>query len=126
MAAGDPRWLVVGAGSFGTAMARILGPRPVELTLAARTAEHAEAMRASGSNERYFPGFQFPEDTHFTTVDEAADRDWDVVVLAVPTSAFAETVERFAHRAPRFVSLGKGLDPSGRRLSEVAADYIDP
>src|SRR5690606_32349615 len=108
----QPRWLVVGAGSFGTAMARILGPRPVELTLAARTVEHADAMRESNTNERYFPGIEFPHDTRFTTVDEAAEQDWDAIVLAVPTSAFAATVERFAARAPMFLSLGKGLDPS--------------
>ena len=125
MAAGDPRWLVVGAGSFGTAMARILGPRPVQLTLAARTAEHADAMRESNTNERYFPGIEFPHDTRFCTVDEAADQQWDAIVLAVPSSAFAATVERFADRAPMFLSLGKGLDPSGRRLSEVAAEFID-
>ncbi|MCW2950395.1 MAG: hypothetical protein JWN41_1408 [Thermoleophilia bacterium] len=121
-----PRWLVVGAGSFGTAMTRILGSSEVDVTLAARTAEHAEQMRASGTNERYFPGIAFPPDTTFTTVDEAADAEWDAVVLAVPTSVFAPTLERFARAAPRFLSLGKGLDVSGRRLSEVAAEYIDP
>lgn len=125
MAAGDPRWLVVGAGSFGTAMTRILGPRPVQLTLAARTEEHVDAMRETNTNERYFPGIAFPHDTHFCTVDEAAEQEWDAIVLAVPTSAFAETVARFADRAPMFLSLGKGLDPSGRRLSEVAAEHLD-
>jgi glycerol-3-phosphate dehydrogenase (NAD(P)+) len=121
----DPRWLVVGAGSFGTAMARVLGPRPVQLTLAARTAEHADAMRETNTNERYFPGITFPHDTRFTTVDEAAEQSWDAIVLAVPSSAFAATVERFADRAPMFLSLGKGLAPSGARLSEVAAEFIE-
>lgn len=121
----QPRWLIVGAGSFGTAMARILGPRPVELTLAARTAAHADTMRETNANDRYFPGIAFPHDTRFTTVDEAAEQEWDAIVLAVPTSAFAETVARFADRAPMFLSLGKGLDPSGRRLSEVAAEHLD-
>lgn len=125
MAAGDPRWLVVGAGSFGTAMARILGPRPVQLTLAARTQDHVDAMRETNTNERYFPGIAFPHDTRFCTVDDAAEQDWDAIVLAVPTSAFSATVERFADRAPMFLSLGKGLDPSGRRLSEVAAQHMD-
>jgi glycerol-3-phosphate dehydrogenase (NAD(P)+) len=121
----DPRWLVVGAGSFGTAMARVLGPRPVQLTLAARTAEHADAMRETNTNERYFPGITFPHDTRFTTVDEAAEQSWDAIVLAVPSSAFAAMVERFADRAPMFLSLGKGLAPSGARLSEVAAEFIE-
>ncbi|MCW2922766.1 MAG: hypothetical protein JWM98_170 [Thermoleophilia bacterium] len=121
----SPRWLVVGAGSFGTAMTRILGPRPVDVTLAARSAEQVEAMRATNSNERYFPGIEFPEGTRFTTVEEAAEETWDAIVLAVPTSAFAATLERFAERAPLFLSLGKGLDPSGRRLSEVAYEIVD-
>lgn len=123
--ASDPRWLIVGAGSFGTAMARILGAQPVQLTLAARTPEHADAMRRSGTNERYFPGIELPAGLEYTTVDEAATEAWDAIVLAVPSSAFAATVERFAKRAPLFLSLGKGLDPSGRRLSEVAAEFID-
>lgn len=106
-------------------MARILGPRPVQLTLAARTEAHADDMRESNTNERYFPGIEFPHDTHFATVDEAAEEDWDAIVLAVPTSVFAATVERFAARAPMFLSLGKGLDPSGRRLSQVAAAHLD-
>ncbi|MCW2956156.1 MAG: glycerol-3-phosphate dehydrogenase [Thermoleophilia bacterium] len=121
-----PRWLIVGAGSFGTAMARILGSRPVEVTLAARSAEQVDAMRASNTNERYFPGIAFPEDTRFTTAEEAAGETWDGIILAVPTSAFAETVERFAKQAPVFLCLGKGLDPSGRRLSQVAAEFIEP
>lgn len=120
----QPRWLIVGAGSFGTAMARILGPSDVQVTLAARTAAHAAAMRDSNMNERYFEGIEFPRGTRFTTVEEAAGESWDAIVLAVPTSAFAETVARFADRAPMFLSLGKGLDPSGRRLSEVAAEHM--
>jgi glycerol-3-phosphate dehydrogenase (NAD(P)+) len=106
-------------------MARVLGPRPVQLTIAARTAEHADAMRETNTNERYFPGIAFPHDTRFCTVDEAAEEQWDAIVLAVPSSAFAATVERFADRAPMFLSLGKGLDPSGQRLSEVAAQFLD-
>jgi glycerol-3-phosphate dehydrogenase (NAD(P)+) len=121
-----PRWLIVGAGSFGTAMARILGSRPVEVTLAARSAEQVDAMRASNTNERYFPGIAFPHDTRFTTVDEAAQEQWDAIVLAVPSSAFAATVERFAGRAPLYLSLGKGLAPSGDRLSVLAGEFLDP
>jgi len=121
-----PRWLIVGAGSFGTAFARVLGSRPVSLTLAARSAEHVAEMRASNTNERYFPGIAFPHDTSIVTTAEARAQKWDAIVLAVPTSAFAATLTDFADAAPVFISLGKGLDPSNRRLSEVAADLIEP
>lgn len=126
MASSHPRWLVLGAGSFGTAFAHVLGSRPVQLSLAARTEEHAEQLRADGTNERYFPGIALPHDTRVITVDEAVEEQWDVIVLAVPTSAFASTLERCAGNAGVFVSLAKGLDPSGRRLSEVAAEIVDP
>jgi glycerol-3-phosphate dehydrogenase (NAD(P)+) len=121
----EPRWLIVGAGSFGTAMARILAPRPVDLTLAARSEDHARSLRADGTNERYFPGISLPDGISITTIEEAAGETWDAVVLAVPTSAFAATIERFAQCTPLMLSLGKGLDPSGRRLSEVAQEFID-
>ncbi len=103
-----------------------MGGRPVSLTLAARTAEQAAAMRATHTNERYFPGAQLPEHVELTTIDEAAGASWDTVVLAVPTSAFETTISRFAGRATTYLSLGKGLAPSGQRLSEVAATHIDP
>lgn len=119
-----PRWLIVGAGSFGTAFARVLAGKPVEVTLAARSAEHVAQMREHGTNERYFPGIALPQDLRLATVDEAADQTWDVVVLAVPTAAFGATLERFADAAPTFLSLAKGLDPSGRRLGEVARDTV--
>lgn len=126
MGGDEPRWLVVGAGSFGTAIAYVLGNRPVSVTLAARSAEQAAELRAAGSNERYFPGIPLPLDLEYTTVEDALQQTWDAVVLAVPSAAFAESVERFADRAPLVVSLGKGLDPSGRRLSEVAARFVEP
>ena len=124
--ADQPRWLILGAGSFGTAFARVLGSRPVQLTIAARSDDHVARMRSSNSNERYFPGIEFPHDTRIINFEEAAAEQWDAIVLAVPTSAFHSTLERFSGCAPIFLSLGKGLDPSGRRLSEVAADIIDP
>lgn len=123
---GKPRWLIVGAGSFGTAFARIMGGKPIGVTIAARSGEHVAAMRESNTNERYFPGAAFPHDTQILTIDEAAAQQWDTIVLAVPTGAFRETLERFASAAPAFLSLGKGLDPSGCRLSEVAADLVPP
>ena len=121
-----PRWLIVGAGSFGTTFAHVLRDVGVDVTLAARSAEQANSIRETRRNERYFPELELSEALQVTTVDEAAERVWDVVVLAVPTRSFHETLQRFSAQAPIFLSLGKGLDPSGRRLSEVAGEIIRP
>lgn len=119
------RWLIAGAGSFGTAFARILSYSDVDVTLAARTDEHVAQMRRTRTNERYFPGIEFAGDISFTTIDQAAEQEWDGIVLAVPTSSFRVVLAKLAHVAPVFLSLAKGLDPSGRRLSEAAAEVID-
>jgi glycerol-3-phosphate dehydrogenase (NAD(P)+) len=121
-----PRWLVLGAGSFGTAFARVLGHQRLRVTVAARDERHVAELRAAHTNERYFPGIRFPERTHFATFDEAEQHDWDAIVLAVPTGAFVPVLQRFADKAPVLLSLAKGLDPSGRRLSEAAAEHVDP
>jgi glycerol-3-phosphate dehydrogenase (NAD(P)+) len=121
-----PRWVIVGAGSFGTTFAHLLRNVDIDVTLAARTREHADSIADLRRNERYFPELELAEDLHVTTVDEAAQQTWDVVVLAVPTRSFRETLERFSAQAPVFLSLAKGLDPSGRRLGEVAGEIVRP
>lgn len=119
-----PSWLIVGAGSFGTAFAHVMGSRGVNLTLATRTTEHASDIRAAGSNERYFPGVRLPDHMRIVTVEQAAQASYDTIVLAVPTSSFSSTLATFAGCGRRFLSLGKGLDPDGRRLSEAAGELV--
>lgn len=120
------RWLVVGAGSFGTAITRVMTRGETEITLAARSPEHVAAMRSTRSNERFFPGIGLPEDLQLLDIDAASQRDWDGIIIAVPTSAVADALTMFRSRAPVFVSLAKGLAPDGRRISEVASDIVDP
>jgi glycerol-3-phosphate dehydrogenase (NAD(P)+) len=50
------RAVVVGAGSWGTAFARLLADRDHEVTLAARDAEQARAIAETRSNPRYLTG----------------------------------------------------------------------
>ena len=125
--AGDPRrWLVYGAGSFGTAMAHVLSVHEVEITLAARTEAQAAELREGWTNERYFPGMRLPEELEVTTIDELAGGSWDVAVLAVPTTALPGAVVACEPLAPTLLSLAKGFAPDGRRMSEVAAEQVDP
>ena len=47
---------VIGAGSFGTALAMVLTGKGHQVTLWARKKEHIEDMRSSGENRHYLPG----------------------------------------------------------------------
>jgi glycerol-3-phosphate dehydrogenase (NAD(P)+) len=109
------RFLVAGAGSWGTAFTRILLDRGHEVVLACRTAAQAEAIAQTGWNPRYLQGVDLGAATPVALAE--APGDADVVVAAVPSRAFGEVIERLPGEAP-VLSLVKGLDPAtGERLS---------
>lgn len=109
------RFLVVGAGSWGTAFTRVLLERGHEVVLACRSREQAEAIARTGWNPRYLQSVDLRAAEAVALPDAPADAD--VVVVAVPSRAFAEVVEALPGAAP-VLSLVKGLDPeTGERLS---------
>ena len=115
------RAVVVGAGSWGTAFARLLADRGLEVTLAARDPEQVRAMADTGRNPRYLTST--PLDGIATaTIAAAPIEGTDVVVVAVPSRAFAGVVAALPGSAP-ILSLTKGLDPgSGERLTTLVRD----
>jgi glycerol-3-phosphate dehydrogenase (NAD(P)+) len=114
------RFLVVGAGSWGTAFTRVLLDRGHEVVLACRTREQAEAIAGTGWNPRYLQGVDLSAAEPVALAD--APGDVDVVVTAVPSRAFADVVAALPGDAP-VLSLAKGLDPeTGERLSTRVHD----
>jgi glycerol-3-phosphate dehydrogenase (NAD(P)+) len=109
------RFLVVGAGSWGTAFTRVLLERGHDVVLACHTAEQARAIAETGRNPRYMERVDL-RGVEAVTVDEVT-ADVDAMVVAVPSRSFAEVVAALPGNAP-VLSLTKGLDPAtGERLS---------
>jgi glycerol-3-phosphate dehydrogenase (NAD(P)+) len=109
------RFLVVGAGSWGTAFTGVLLERGHEVVLACRSREQAETIESTGRNPRYLTSVDLGAADAVALAD--APGDVDVVVAAVPSRAFAEVVDALPGEAP-VLSLAKGLDPeTGERLS---------
>ena len=109
------RFLVVGAGSWGTAFSRVLLERGHEVVLGCRTSGQAEAIAAAGWNPNYLQGVDLSGAEAVPLAE--APGDVDVVAVTVPSKAFAEVVEALPGDAP-VLSLVKGLDPeTGERLS---------
>jgi glycerol-3-phosphate dehydrogenase (NAD(P)+) len=106
---------VVGAGSWGTAFARLLADRGHAVTLAARDPAQVAAIRETGRNPRYSQGVDLRgiEAVHLADTPSAAE----LYVLAVPSQSFADVAAALPGPAP-VLSLTKGLDPAtGERLS---------
>lgn len=121
---------ILGAGSWGTALAIILSrsPRNHEITLWARDANLAAAIARDKENKTYLPGCALPATGQVTSKMEAALPGAAIVVCAVP-SAHVRTVSTAAaeYFSPDMVivSATKGLEPATHlRMSEVLAQII--
>ncbi len=108
------RAVVVGAGSFGTAVAVLLARGGFRTTLQARTSEQCEVLNEHRENRVYLPDVPFPRELRIETVDAGLARA-DYVFLGVPSSGLGEVIgglrEAGLPRRTPVVSLAKGLVP---------------
>jgi glycerol-3-phosphate dehydrogenase (NAD(P)+) len=109
---------VIGAGAWGTAFGRLLAERGHDVTLVARDPEQAREISEAGRNPKYLPEIRL-DGIRAATLDEAYLEEAELVVLAVPSHAYADVVRKLPADGP-VLSLTKGLDPAtGARLSTL-------
>ncbi len=111
---GSRRAIVVGAGSFGTAVAVLLVRGGLRTTLQARTAEQARRLQEERENIAYLPGVELTRELRVETIEAGLGRA-DYVFLGVPSDGLGDTIRGLstaglATRAP-VISLAKGLTP---------------
>jgi len=125
-----PQVAVLGAGSWGTALAALIARHDVPVTLWGRDVAVIAAIAARHENPRYLPGITLPASLHATADLAAAVAGADLLLVAVPSHAFAQTLHLIASLRPQRVGLAwasKGFEPgSGRFLHEVAFDVLGP
>jgi len=85
---------VIGAGSWGTALAIQLAREGHATSLWGRDAAQLDAMRLERSNVRYLPEASFPESLHIAADLPGALKGARDALIAVPSHAFRETLER--------------------------------
>lgn len=111
---GARRATVIGAGSFGTALAVMLARGGLRTTLQARTSEQAERLREERENSQYLPGVALPSALRIEPVSAGVARA-DYVFLAVPSRGLEETIARLSSSGlgarTAVVSVAKGLVP---------------
>src|SRR3954447_1912956 len=119
---------VIGAGSWGTTLAWLLGEKGLSVRLWCRAPEQAAAMQQERENRRYLPGVRLPDTLRVEADLTAAVTGAELLVLAVPAQAVGSVVEALgtAGAAAPLLCAAKGLErPSGRRMSEVIAGAAD-
>jgi glycerol-3-phosphate dehydrogenase (NAD(P)+) len=108
------RAVVVGAGSFGTAIAVLLARAGVRTTLQTRTAEQAQRLSEERVNAEYLPDVAFPRELRVEPAAEGLGRA-DLVFLGVPSRGLDEVIAGLdaagLGRRACVISLAKGLVP---------------
>ncbi len=122
------KFAVLGAGGWGTAVARLLANGGHETVLWARDSQQAEAIRRNRRNAKYLPDVNLPQEHLSITSDLTEAAAHGALVLAVPSFGVADLLERLASLVapgPTVINLAKGLDRASKRtMSELASHAL--
>ncbi|MEV7226531.1 NAD(P)H-dependent glycerol-3-phosphate dehydrogenase [Polymorphospora sp. NPDC051019] len=117
---------VLGAGSWGTAFAKVLADAGNEVTIWSRREQVAATIRATGTNPDYLPGLRLPANVTATAdAGKAISGAW-LVVLAVPSQTLRGNLAEWASFVgsdATLVSLMKGIElGTTKRMSQVIVE----
>lgn len=119
------RLAIMGAGSWGTALAIALCSRFESISLWARDPGRAAAMNRLRENRRYLPGFLLPASVRVSADLKAALEGAPIVILAMPSHTLRAAIQAMRPHLARgttLVSATKGIEEGSLlRMSEVIA-----
>lgn len=120
---------VMGAGSWGTTLAKVFADAGNTVTLWARREQLAETIRNTRENPDYLPGITLPESITATSDPAAALDGAVIVVLGIPSQALRPTLVEWKdliNPDATLVSLAKGIEKGTHlRMSQVIAEVAD-
>lgn len=119
---------VIGAGSWGTALAQVLVEAGVSVCLWGNDPEAINSMAETHCNTRYFPDIVLPAALSFSNDLSTALADVDTVLFAVPSHVFRQVLLRvkpFLSDRVRLIWATKGLEEqTNQLLSTVITDVL--
>ncbi|WP_444685611.1 NAD(P)H-dependent glycerol-3-phosphate dehydrogenase [Alkalicoccus luteus] len=120
---------VIGAGSWGTALAGVLADNGHDVTIWARKTEIAEEINTHATNSKYLPDISLPETIKAVTDMRRAVEHADAVILVVPTKAMRavlQDIRPHLQEETLLVHASKGIEPETHlRVSEIIAEELD-
>lgn len=121
---------VIGAGSWGTALAMVLADNQHEVRLWGHNQKQIDEINQFHINEKYLPGIQLSEAIKgYFSLEEALE-GIETIILAVPTKAYREVLGNIAVLAKQpltVVHVSKGIEPDTLlRISEMIEENAAP
>lgn len=119
---------LLGAGSWGTALAILAARNGCQVLLWGHNPEHIGNLQNERQNKRYLPGVFFPENLQVTSDIAEAARYSDLTLICVPSHVFKNTLVKlkpFASKAVKIAWASKGFNPhDGSLLHAVVAEVF--
>lgn len=119
---------VIGAGSFGTALAILLTDKGYDVSIWGRSEEQLALMREKRENPHYLPGVKLPEKLNIEGNLKSALINAEIIVFSVPAQNFRSVLEssrEYIKSNSTIVNVAKGIEKKSLlRLSQVAGDVI--
>ncbi|MBN1605296.1 MAG: NAD(P)-dependent glycerol-3-phosphate dehydrogenase [Polyangiaceae bacterium] len=119
---------VIGAGAWGTALARLLGQHGAPVALWTWQVEHALCMQRDRVNAQFFPSFSLPDCVRVTSDIADALEDAALVLLVVPSDVFRSVLTQARPYIPdhaALVSAAKGIENGSLMLmGEIIHDVL--
>jgi glycerol-3-phosphate dehydrogenase (NAD(P)+) len=123
-----PTLAILGAGSWGTALAALTARNGVPTRLWGRDPQALDAMATSRCNQRYLPDIELPPALDYQSDLAAAVRGAAIVLIVVPSHAFASMLAELAPLLDANSAIAwatKGFEPgTGRFLHELVAERL--
>ncbi|NOT11902.1 MAG: NAD(P)-dependent glycerol-3-phosphate dehydrogenase [Methylococcaceae bacterium] len=121
---------ILGAGSWGTALAILAARNGCQTLLWGHNANHMEALRQDRQNKRYLPEQLFSENLHVTADLSEIGTFCNLILVCVPSHAFKDTLTRIKPHLSKSVKIAwatKGFNPEdGALLHEIVAEVFSP
>jgi len=118
---------IIGAGSWGTTLAVLLGEKGFNVKIWARREELANGISSKRENIQYLPGIKVPDNIIINHSLKDVLEGSEIIITAVPSEFLRNTIQEIKHyfKNQIIVSVTKGLEHSTcRRMSQVIEDEL--
>lgn len=123
---------IVGAGSWGTALAQTFACKGHKIYLYARRSEHREELEITRENKKYLKGVNLVENIIISKSLNETVVDKDMVLMAVPTQTFRRVYEEISNilvnknQNPIILNVAKGIEKKTHLLLSSVAKEVRP
>lgn len=120
---------VIGAGSWGTALATVIADKGNRINIYDVDEKHLKSMEKYRENVDYLPGVQLSDNIRIVYSNEEACRGADVVLFSAPAQHFRSALKAALEYLPEdayFINVAKGIEKgTHKRMSEIAAGVFE-